>query len=155
VITTIAADNLEGSPEAAFLTALHDADQLAPDTRCHAMPKLTSHRDSHDITGLNAAPRIMGVAPARHPDTLRTASRPDTGHNMRNVGAQLNPPPQQARPTAGVWSSTTLSASIVARSCGDKCRTLSWMVATSEDDFDRDAFAHEHRLCESRTAAIQ
>jgi hypothetical protein len=32
---------------------------------------------------------------------------------------------------------------------------LSWIVATSEDDFDRDAFAHEHRLSESRTAAIQ
>ena len=28
---------------------------------------------------------------------------------------------------------------------------LSRIVATSEDDFDRDAFAHEHRLCESRT----
>jgi hypothetical protein len=55
------------------------------------MPGLTSHRDSHDITGLNAAPRITGMAPAPHPDALRTASGPDTGHDMRSLGAQLNP----------------------------------------------------------------
>jgi hypothetical protein len=31
----------------------------------------------------------------------------------------------------------------------------SWIVAISEDDFDHDVFAQEHRLCENRTAAIQ
>jgi hypothetical protein len=34
------------------------------------MPKLTSHRDSHDITGLNAAPADHGRgarAPPGHP----------------------------------------------------------------------------------------
>jgi hypothetical protein len=32
---------------------------------------------------------------------------------------------------------------------------LSWIAATSEDDFDHDALAREHRLCASRAAAIQ
>jgi len=58
------------------------------------MPKLTSHRDSHDITGLNGAPRIAGVAPVPLADGLRTASRRDTGYDLRSFGAQLNPPPQ-------------------------------------------------------------
>jgi hypothetical protein len=63
VITTVAADDLEGVPVAALDAAFHDADQLAPDTRCHAMPRLTSQRDNHDITGLNAVPRIAGMVP--------------------------------------------------------------------------------------------
>jgi hypothetical protein len=91
VVTTVAADDLEGVPGAAFLRALHDADRRAPDARGDAMPKLTSRRDSHDITGLNAAPRITGMASAPHPDALRTASRPDTGHDMQSFSAQLNP----------------------------------------------------------------
>jgi len=32
---------------------------------------------------------------------------------------------------------------------------LSWIAATSEDDFDNDALAREYRLCASRAAAIQ
>jgi hypothetical protein len=55
------------------------------------MPGLTSQRDGHHITGLNAAPRITGMAPAPHLDAQRTASRPDTGHDMRSFGAQLDP----------------------------------------------------------------
>jgi hypothetical protein len=91
VVTAAAAADLEGVPAAAFLTAIHDADRLTPDARRHAMPKLASQRHSHDITGLNAALRITGMAPAPHADALRTASRPDIGHDMQNVGAQLNP----------------------------------------------------------------
>jgi hypothetical protein len=55
------------------------------------MPKPTSQRDSHNITGLNAGPRITGMAPTPHADALRTISRRDTGHDTRSFSAQLNP----------------------------------------------------------------
>ena len=71
--------------------SLDDADRLAPEARRDAMPGLTSPRDGHDITGLNAAPRITGMASAPHPDTLRTASGPDIGHGIQSFSAQLNP----------------------------------------------------------------
>jgi hypothetical protein len=45
-----------------------DAGRLAPEARYDAMPGLTSRGDSHDITGLNAAPRITGRAPALDAD---------------------------------------------------------------------------------------
>jgi hypothetical protein len=48
-------------------------------------------------------------------------------------------PTSAARPAAGVWSSSTLSASIVARSLRRQVPDLSWIVATDEDDFDHDA----------------
>jgi hypothetical protein len=81
VVTAVAADDLEGIPVAAFPMALHDAERLAPEARGDAVPRLTSRRDSHNITGLNAAPRITGMAPDA--DVPRTASRPDTGHDLR------------------------------------------------------------------------
>ena len=114
VVTTVAADDLEGVPVAAFLTALHDPFRLAPEARRNAVPELTSRRDSHNITGPNAAPPITGVASAPLADVLRTASRPDIGHDMRSFGAQLNPT-SGGSATAGVWDSATLPASIAAR----------------------------------------
>jgi hypothetical protein len=104
VVTAVAADDLEGVPVAAFLTAFHDAGRLAPEARRDAVPKLTSHMDSHDVTGLNAAPRIEGMTPAPYADVLRTASRPAIGHDMRRFDAQLNPT-SVGSATAGVWSS--------------------------------------------------
>jgi hypothetical protein len=49
----------------------------------------------------------------------RTASGPDTGHFTRSFGAQLDPI-SAVSAAAGVWSSSTLSASISADPCGDK-----------------------------------
>jgi hypothetical protein len=89
VVTAIAADDLESVPVAAGLTALHDADRLTPEARGDAMSGLTSRRDSHNITGLNAAMRIAGMAP--DPDVLRTASRLSFGHDLRRFGAQPDP----------------------------------------------------------------
>jgi hypothetical protein len=92
MVTAVAADDLERVPVAAFLaTTLQDADRLAPDARCHATPKLTSQRDSHNITELNAGPQITGMAPMPHADALRTVRRRDTGHDMRSFGAQHKP----------------------------------------------------------------
>jgi hypothetical protein len=91
VVTTVAADDLEGVPEAAFLKDPRDADRLAPEARGDAVPGLTSHRDSHDITGLNADLRITGVAPAPDANILWTASGPGIGHDMQSLSAQLNP----------------------------------------------------------------
>jgi hypothetical protein len=91
VVTAVAADDLERVPVAAFPTAIQGADRLAPDARRHAMPKLTSQRDSHNITELNAGPQITGMAPMPHADALRTVRRRDTGHDMRSFGAQHNP----------------------------------------------------------------
>ncbi len=54
------------------------------------MPGLTSQGETHSITGLNAAPRITGMAPVPDADTLRTANRPDRGHDMRSFSSQLN-----------------------------------------------------------------
>jgi len=39
------------------------------------VPKLTSHRDSHNITGLKASLRITGMTPASHADALRMAGQ--------------------------------------------------------------------------------
>jgi hypothetical protein len=91
VVTTVAADDLEGVPVPTFLRALREQNRLMPDARCNAVPGLTSDRDSHNITGLSAAPRIAGMPPAPHPDALRTASGPGTGPGMRRCSAQLDP----------------------------------------------------------------
>jgi hypothetical protein len=89
VVTAIAADDLESVPAAAGHTALYDADRLAAEARGDAMPGLTSRRDSHNITSLNAAMRITGMAPDA--DVLRTASRLSIGHDLRRFGAQPAP----------------------------------------------------------------
>jgi hypothetical protein len=82
MVTIVAADDLKGVPVAAFLTALHDAGRLAPEAGGDAMPRLTSQRDSPDVTGLNGAPRITGMASTSRADALRTGSRPDTGQDI-------------------------------------------------------------------------
>jgi hypothetical protein len=145
VVTTVAADDLEGVPVAAFPTALHDADRLAPDARGDAMPGLTSQRDSHHITGLNAAPRIAGMPSAPDANILRTASGPDTGHDMQSFGAQLNPTSVDSA-TARVWSSAYAICQYRARSLRQQVLDLSWIVATSEDDFNHDPFAPKQPL---------
>jgi hypothetical protein len=83
------------------------------------VPKLTSERDSHDITGLNAAPRITDTASVTDADDLRTASEPDTGHEMRGFGTQLDSR-ISVTTTAGVWSSTAVFM-IAPDLCEGKC----------------------------------
>jgi hypothetical protein len=104
VVTTVAADDLEGVPEATFPRALREQNRLTPDARRNAVPGLTSDRDSQNTTGLSAAPRIAGMPPAIRPDVLRTASGPGTGLGMRRRGAHLDPT-SVVSATAGVWSS--------------------------------------------------
>lgn len=65
--------------------------QLPPQARCPAMAGLASKRQCHDILDVHAHPRITAMTPAPHADAPRTAGRPDTGHDMRSPGAQLNP----------------------------------------------------------------
>jgi hypothetical protein len=132
MVTTVAADDLEGVPVAAFLTAFHDAGRLAPEADCDAMPGLTSQRDSPDVSGLNAAPRITGVASALRADVLRIGSRPGTGQDIGNFGVQLNPA-SVGSATAGVWSSITLYATMVARSMRRQVLDLSWIVTTNDN----------------------
>ena len=91
LVTTVAADDLEGIPEATFPRALREQNRLTPDARRNAVPGLTSDRDGHNITGLSAAPRIAGMPPAPRPDVLRTANGPGTGPGMRRRGAHLDP----------------------------------------------------------------
>ncbi len=71
--------------------ALREQNRLTPDARCNAVPGLTSDRDSRNLTGLRAAPRIAGMPPAPHPDVLRIASGPGTGLGRRRRGTQLDP----------------------------------------------------------------
>ena len=54
------------------------------------MPKLTSKRDSRNVTGLDAAPQITGTASGPDGDILRTASEPDIGHDTQGFGTQLD-----------------------------------------------------------------
>ena len=122
VVTAVAADDLERVPVAAFLaTTLQDADRLAPDARGDAMPKLTSQRDSHNITELNAGPQITGMAPMP-PQTPCEPLGDGIPVTTCEASALNTTPPQVGSATAGVWSSATLSASIATRSCGGKCR---------------------------------
>jgi hypothetical protein len=72
------------------------------------VPALASQRDSHNITGLSAAPRIAGMPPAPRPDVLRAASGPGTGLGLRRCGAHLTPA-SVASATAGVWSSAYIT----------------------------------------------
>jgi len=115
--STVAADTSR-RPRSRLDAAFHDADQLAPDTRCHAMPA--------------DQPRTIMTSPA---STLfrgsRAWSRASHGR-LRTLAAGIRydlrssrstQSPLSSSATAGVWSSTTLSASIVARSMRDKCRT--------------------------------
>jgi hypothetical protein len=52
------------------------------------VPKPTSERDSHNITGLNAAPQITATASGPDADVLRTASEPEIGHDTQGFGIQ-------------------------------------------------------------------
>jgi len=90
MITAVAADDLVRAG-AAGLALIRHPDQLPPQ-RCLAMAGLASKRQGHDIPGVNTHLRITVMTPAPHADAPRTASRPDIGHDMRSLGAQLNPP---------------------------------------------------------------
>ncbi|HEV3288467.1 MAG TPA: hypothetical protein VG123_05705 [Streptosporangiaceae bacterium] len=116
------------------------------------MPKLTSQRDSPDVTGLNAAPRITGIASAPRADVLPAGSRPDTGRDMRNFGAQLNPASTRLGHRRGLeqrYAICQYRREIAAATSAD----LTWIVAAGQDDFDHDASPRNTRLRESRTAA--
>jgi hypothetical protein len=118
------------------------------------MPRLASHRDGHDTTGLNAAPRTAGMAPARHADTLRTAGRRDTGHDMRSFGAQLNPTSSRLGHRRGLeqhYAIRQYRHQIPAATSADRTGSLPPAKMSSI----MDAFAQEHPQCESRTAAVQ
>ena len=90
MITAGAADDLVRAGVAGPALIRHP-DQLPPQARCPAMAGLARKRQCHDILGVRAHPRITVMTPAPHADAPRTASRPDTGHDMRSLGAQLNP----------------------------------------------------------------
>ena len=87
------------------------------------MPGLTSQRDSHDITGLNAVPRITGMASAPDANILRTASGPGIGHNMRSFGAQLNPHLSRLGYRRGLEQRLHYLPVSPPGPCGDKCWT--------------------------------
>jgi hypothetical protein len=90
MITAVAADDLVRAGPAGPAVIRHP-DQLPPQARCPAMAGLPSPGQRHPSLGVNAHPRITVMTPAPHADALRTASRPDIGHHMRSLGAQLNP----------------------------------------------------------------
>src|SRR5690242_5644591 len=108
MITAVAADDLVRAGVVGLALIRHP-DRLPPQARRPAMAGLASKRQCRDNPGVPAHPRITVMTPAPHADALRTASRPDIGHHMRSLGAQLNPT-SVGSATAGVWSSTTLSA---------------------------------------------
>ena len=110
MIAAVAADDLVGAGPAG-LAVLRRPDRLPPQARCPAMAGLASNRQGRDIPGVPAHPRITVVAPAVYADAPRAGGRPDIGHDMQSLGAQLNPT-SVGSATAGVWSSTTLSATI-------------------------------------------
>ena len=76
-------------------------------------------QDGHNITGLNAAPRITGTASVTDADVLRTAGEPDTGHDMQRLGTQLDSR-ASVTTTAGVRSSTAVLI-IAPDTCKGKC----------------------------------
>jgi hypothetical protein len=83
------------------------------------VPKLTSERDCHNITGLNAAPPVTGTTSVPDADVPRTASEPDTSHDALRFGAQLDSR-ISVTTTAEVWSSTALFM-IAPDPCEGKC----------------------------------
>ena len=129
MITAVTADDLVRAG-AASLAVLRHPDHLPPQARCPAMAGLPSSRQGHDILGVKCTPADHGHDTRAHGDVLQTASRPDISHDMRSLGAQLNPT-SVGSATAGVWSSTTLSATISPPDpCGGNCFDLSPAIRT-------------------------
>ena len=79
MIAAVRADDLVHVGVAAFETAVHDADRLAPQDRPAAVAGLAGGRGRHDGLGHHAQPRITAITRARCRDRGRTA----TGHDVR------------------------------------------------------------------------
>jgi len=155
VVTAVAADDLEGVPVAAFPGTLDDADRLAPEARRDAMPGLTSPRDGHDITGLNAAPRITGMAPAPDANILRTASGPGTGHDMQSFGAQLDPHLSRLGHRRGLEQHLRYLPVSPPDPCGDKRWTWAGSLPPAKMSSIMIPSPGSTRLCENRTARLR
>jgi len=84
MIAAVRADDLIHAGVAAFETAIHDADRLAPNERRPAMARLTGKRDCHAVK-LAAQPRVTAIVRARGWDGGRTDSKSGTGHGVRTV----------------------------------------------------------------------
>ena len=82
MIAAVRADDLVHVGVAAFETAVHDADRLAPQDRPAAVAGLAGGRGRHDGLGHQAQPRITAITRARCRDRGRTA----TGHDVRIAG---------------------------------------------------------------------
>jgi hypothetical protein len=91
-VAAVAADDLERAGVAAFDPSQHDPGRLAPQARRSAVTALASRRHSHGFPGLDAAPRIAGLAGAGHcGDGTRTVSRPDTCVRAQICATHLTP----------------------------------------------------------------
>ena len=75
------ADELKHAGVAAFETAVHDADRLAPHERHPAVAGLTGKRESVVAVGAGAQPRVTAIMRARYGG--RAGSRSGTGHAVR------------------------------------------------------------------------
>ena len=76
------ADELKHAGVAAFETAVHDADRLAPHERRPAVAGLTGKRERVVAVGAGAQPRVTAIMRARYGDGGRT------GHRSRCQGRQ-------------------------------------------------------------------
>jgi hypothetical protein len=77
------ADELKHAGVAAFETAVHDADRLAPHERRPAVAGLTGKRERVVAVGAGAQPRVTAIMRARYGDGGRAGSRSGTGHAVR------------------------------------------------------------------------
>ena len=79
------ADELKHAGVAAFETAVHDADRLAPHERRPAVAGLTGKRERVVAVGAGAQLRVTAIMQARYGDGGRTGSRSGTGHAVRTA----------------------------------------------------------------------